>query len=321
MKPYLLLLVTAAALSLTACHRRHHHRPDLALAKGPKHSPTTVDLTSFAQKVNNLYYTERHPRSISQTMDLYLPLDKSVKPPYPVIIWIHGGSWLYGDKNMDCIACRLFARRYAVASVNYRFTNEAVFPAQINDMKAAVRFLRANAKRYKLDRNRIGVWGASAGGHLAALLGTSGDVKALEGNLGYKNESSRVQAVVDWCGPTDFNTAPVQAGPKNKFRFEGAGSAVYNLMGGHMDKASLAAASPVTYASKDDPPFLIMHGDQDDAVPAAQSAQLYEALKRARVDASYQLLTGYGHAFAAPEHYKLVENFFDRTLGKSQTKK
>ncbi len=312
-------IALSIGLLLAGCNR-HHQNEYPALAHGTAASPTTIDLQNHAAQIHNLYYTERQPRSVNQTMDLYLPLDKSVKPPYPVVMWIHGGSWLYGDKTMDCLACQLFARKYAVASVNYRLTNEIGFPAQINDVKAAVRFLRANAGKYKLDGDRIGVWGASAGGYLAAILGTSGDVKELEGSAGHNKQSSRVQAVVDWCGPTDLNTAQSQAGPNNKIRFDGPGTAVYNLMGARMDKKSLASASPVTYASKDDPPFLIMHGDLDDAIPAAQGEELYQTLKNAKVDVSYHLLKGYGHSFAAPEHYTLVEEFFERTLGKAKNR-
>lgn len=316
-QPILISIALLAGLLLSGCHR--HHKVDYAaLAHGTQHSPTTIDLQNHAAQIHNLYYVDGKPRSISQTMDLFLPLDKSIKPPYPVVIWIHGGSWLHGDKKMDCLAGQLFARKYAIASVNYRLTSEAGFPAQINDMKAAVRFLRANARKYKLDPDRIGVWGVSAGGYLAAMLGTSADIKDLEGSAGHNNQSSRVQAVVDWCGPTDLNTVQSQAGPNNKIRFDGPGTAVYNLMGARMDKKSLASASPVTYASKDDPPFLIMHGDVDDAIPPAQSEELYQSLKQAKVDASYHLLTGYGHSFAAPEHYKLVEDFFARTLEKAK---
>lgn len=309
------LIAMAAICLMTACHHRRSKDPYSALARGSAHSPATIDHTLQAMKIQNLYYTERHPRSIMQTMDLYLPLDKSVKQPFPVIIWIHGGSWIQGDKNMDCLACQLFSKRYAVASVNYRLTSETSFPGQINDMKAAVRFLRANAKKYKLDPNRIAVWGSSAGGYLGALLGTAGDVKELEGKSGHNNQSSRVQAVIDWSGPTNLNTIQSQAGPNIKIRFDGPGTAVYSLMGARMDKQSLANASPVTYASKDDPPFLIMHGDQDDAIPPAQSQELCEVLRNAGVDVNNHVLAGYGHSFGAPEHYKLVEDFLDRTIG------
>lgn len=314
-----MVLLVAASILLAGCHHRHQGQ-STALAKGNRFSPATIDFQSQSAKIANLYYTQRNPRSIAQTMDLYIPLNKDAKPPYPVVIWIHGGAWLYGDKNADVLAAQLLAKRYAVASLNYRLTNEAAFPAQIYDVKAAVRFLRQNAKKYKLDENAIGVWGVSAGGYLAALLGTSGSVKELEGSGGYNNKSSRVQAVVDWCGPTDLNTAQSQAGPNNKLRFDGPGTAVYSLMGTRMDKESLAKASPVTYVSKDDPPFLIMHGDQDDAIPPAQSEELYQALQGKGCDVTYHLLPGYGHSFAYPEHLQLVENFFDRTLTKSKSK-
>ena len=133
-------------------------------------------------------------------LDLYLP--EKPQGPLPLVIWIHGGAWLGGDKA-DCPARRLVQRGYAVASVNYRLSNEAIFPAQIKDCKAAVRWLRAHTAEYGLDAGHFGVWGASAGGHLVALLGTSGDTKDFDKgeNLGV---SSRVQAVCDWFGPTDL---------------------------------------------------------------------------------------------------------------------
>jgi acetyl esterase/lipase len=310
----LLISALAAAMFLTGCH--HHHQADgsAAIAQQPSTLPGLPDVSAQAVKIPNLYYTQRNPRSNMQTLDLYLPASKSVKPPYKVIVWIHGGSWLGGDKNMDCLPCKLYSDKYAVASLNYRFSNEAVFPAQIYDIKAAVRFLRGNAKKYHLDKDRIAVWGTSAGGHLAALLGTSGDVKPLEGSSGWNKESSKVQAVIDWCGPTDFTTIESQAGPNNKIRFDKPGTALYDLMGAAMDKQSLASASPVRYVTKDDPPFLIMHGDLDDAIPPAQSQELYEVLRDAGVDANYHLLKGYAHGFAAPEHFKFVEDFLSETL-------
>jgi acetyl esterase/lipase len=308
-----LITVLAAAVALTGC--KHHHRgfPNVAAAQSMHIYDNVPDVSGQAEKISNLYYVEKKRTSIEQTLDLYLPRDKKLRP-YRVIIWIHGGSWLGGDKNSDVLPARMLADRYAVASLDYRFTNEAPFPAQIYDVKAAVRFLRAHAKEYHLDPDHFLVWGTSAGGYLAAMLGTTGNVKSMEGSSGWGNHSSRVQGVIDWCGPTDFNTAQSQAGPNAKMKWEGPGTAVFNLMGGRMDKESLASASPVTYASKDDPPFLIMHGDQDDAVPWAQSQEFYERLRDAGVDANYHLLRGYGHAFAAPEHLQLAKDFIDRTL-------
>lgn len=309
MKHSVALLLIATSLMLVGCKRQH----DVAMAKQKSVSPATVDLKRNAFVVHNLYYSQQGPKSNSQTIDLYWPALTN-NPPYPVIIWLHGGSWLYGDKNMDCLPCDHMLGKYAVASVNYRLATEAAYPAQIQDLKAAVRFLRAHAKTYKLDPNRIAVWGTSAGGHLAALLGTSGDVKQLEGDLGWKKYSSRVQAVCDWSGPTDFNTAQKQSPPTNKIRFDDQSSPVFGLMGGRMDKASLATASPITYVSKDDPPFLIMHGDIDDAIPAAQSQQLADSLKAQKVDVTFHLLKGVGHSFGTLEDFKTVEEFFDKKM-------
>lgn len=277
--------------------------------------PVTLDTNAQIGEFHSLKYTQVG-KSLEQSLDLYLPLH--LKPPYPLVIWIHGGSWMYGDKGDSCSACQVLTSKYAVASLNYRLDQESPFPSQIWDVKAAVRFLRAHAKQYNIDPDRIAVWGSSAGGHLAALLGTSGGVKALEGNEGYKNYSSKVQAAIDWCGPTDFNTAQSQAPSYCKIRFEGQTSPVYVLMGGRMDKESLAQASPVTYVNKDNPPFLIMHGDQDDAIPPAQSEELYKALLKAGVPATYYLLPGYGHAFDTPEHDKIVMDFLDAHLKPSK---
>ena len=317
MKFWRLVTVLVVASGLTACRHHQHASPNVAAAQSMQIYNGVPDVSSQAVKISNLYYVEKKRTSIEQTLDLYLPSNKQLEP-FKVVIWIHGGSWLGGDKNSDVLPARLLSDRYAVASLDYRFSNEATFPAQIYDVKAAVRFLRANAAKYHLDPNRFAVWGTSAGGYLAAMLGTTGGVKSMEGSAGWANQSSRVQAVIDFCGPTDFNTAQSQAGPNNKIWFDAPGTAVYDLMGARMDKDSLASASPVTYASKDDPPFLIMHGDLDDAIPPAQSQELYERLRDAGGTASYHLLRGYGHAFAAPEHLKLVQDFLAQALSKPE---
>lgn len=299
-------LVLSASGSPVAA-RHHHHSNPLVI----------VDTTRHAFVVHNLCYVQRH-RSIEQTLDLYVPAYG--RPPYPVILWLHGGSWMYGDKNQDCLACDHLLARYAVASVNYRLDKEAFFPAQIYDAKAAVRFLRANAQKYKLDPDRIGVWGESAGGHLAALLGVSGEEKKLEGDEGWPKYSSKVEAVCDWCGPSDFNTAQSQAGPNVKIRFTGRSSPVFDLMGGKMDQKSLSEASPVTYVSAHCPPFLIMHGDQDDAIPPAQSQELYDALKSKGCDVELRIVKGFGHGLGDPEQFKTVENFFNVKLDSLKTR-
>ena len=201
-------------------------------------------------------------------LDLYLPA--KADHPLPVIVWIHGGGWSAGGKE-DCPAVSFVTKGYAVASINYRFSQHALFPAQIEDCKAAIRWLRANAKRYNLDAGHVGVWGASAGGHLVALLGTTGDMKKLEGTGGNLDQSSRVQCVVDWFGPTDFAK---MGGWQDK-----PDSPMALLIGGPVrDRQELATkANPITYINKNSAPFLIMHGEEDKLVPMNQSQLLDRA--------------------------------------------
>lgn len=274
------------------------------------------------KKIANLAYVkDGSPR---QTLDLYLPdpeaqfsfLDK--KKPIPVIVWIHGGSWMYGDKTEDCIPARELSDHFAVASINYRLTTESPLPAQINDCKAAVKYLRANAKKYNLDPDRIGVWGTSAGAYLAALMGTTGDVEWMEGKIGEEGYSSRVQAVCDWSGPVNFLSAQGQVGPNSKFKFEGPGSAIYSLMGTNMHPMALLSASPINYITPDDPPFLIMHGDKDDAIPLAQAKEFYDALTSKGVRARFKIAHGKGHDIESPENVEIVRAFFLRNLGSKE---
>ena len=140
-------------------------------------------------------------------LDLYLP-DKA-DGRLPLVVWIHGGAWWAGSKE-GCPAVPLVGKGYAVASINYRLSQHAVFPAQIEDCKAAIRWLRANAVKYHLDPDHVGVWGESAGGHLVAMLGTTGNAKELEGTGGNLDQSSHVQCVIDWFGPSDLVTVGTQ---------------------------------------------------------------------------------------------------------------
>jgi acetyl esterase/lipase len=250
------------------------------------------------------YVPEGHER---QKLDLYLP-EKS-DAPLPVVVWVHGGGWRQGDKS-NCPAVFLTARGYAVASVGYRLSQDAVFPAQIEDCKTAIRWLRANAGKYNLDPDHVGAWGGSAGGHLVALLGTAEDVKELEGK-GNLDQSSRVQCVVDWFGPTDLGAF----GP----RADGEKSPVRLLLGGppSEQKEKAALASPVTHVHKGGPPFLIMQGDKDPLVPPAQSKALAEALKEAGVPVTLVMLEGAGHGgkeFGSDESRKQIVDFFDEHL-------
>jgi len=244
-----------------------------------------------------------------QMLDLYRPTN--TKDPAPLIIWIHGGGWKNGSKE-NCLPLRMgFTERgYAVASINYRLTGEATFPAQIEDCKAAVRWLRAHAEKYGLDAVHFGVWGSSAGGHLVALLGTSGDAAGFDTGKNLE-VSSRVQAVCDYYGPSDFTVRGDMHARTN--------SSVSALLGGSAaeKRETAKAASPVSYVTPDDPPFLIVHGDSDRTVPLDQSRRMDAALRTAGVETELIILPGSGHggpAFAMPEMANKVAAFFDSHL-------
>ena len=250
-------------------------------------------------------------------LDLYLP-EKSTAP-LPLIIWIHGGGWSGGDKQ-GCPALSMIPRGYAVASLNYRLVPEAIFPAQIFDCKGAIRYLRAHAKQYNLDPDHFGVWGGSAGGHLVALLGTSIDVKELEGDIGGNiDQSSRVQCVCDWFGPTDMSVFFDQADRvPNIFKADPNKSPIAALFGGPVKEhlELVKQANPITFVKKDNPPFLIVHGDKDTLVPVAQSEILADALKAVGVEVHLEVMAGAGHGngFDKPSLRGMMFEFFDKHL-------
>ncbi len=249
---------------------------------------------------------------ISLRLDLYFP--KNTAKPYPVIVWVHGGGWSAGSKA-NPRAEFLVSQGYAVASINYRLSDQAKFPAQLYDCKAAIRWLRANAVQYDLDPKRIGAFGSSAGGHLVALLGTTVGVDSLEGKVGGNLQfSSEVQAVCDWYGPTDFLT--ICNYPSN-INHCSANSPEAELIGGPLqtNRAKAIAASPITYIGKGDPPFLIMHGTLDMTVPFQQSVAMDSALRRSGGIAVFKPIIGGGHgdsAFEADSTKLPVVAFFDR---------
>jgi acetyl esterase/lipase len=256
----------------------------------------------------------------SQALDIYFP-EKRDEKPRPLIIWIHGGGWAGGSKTPTGYLGQL-TRGYALACVEYRFSQKAVFPAQIQDCQAAVRWLRANAKKYNLDPDHFGVIGESAGGHLVALLGTSGGKHAFPPVGGNEDQSDRVQAVCDIFGPADFWTVIKQADEdktvKNVFKWNN-GDPYSKLIGAKLgqDKEKCDAVSPVHYVSKDAPPFLILHGDHDALVPYAQSVELADLLTKAGVSVTLQRLPGAGHggpAFGQPAVGRLTNAFFDKYL-------
>ena len=246
-----------------------------------------------------------------QRLDLYLP--PKAEGLKPVVVWIHGGGWEAGNKS-DCPAKAMVARGYVVASVDYRLSQHAVFPAQIEDCKASIRWLRAHAAEYQIDPGRIGVWGASAGGHLVALLGTTGNVRDFDvgENL---NQSSCVQCVIDWFGPTDF----LHYGDPSAARLDDKKSPVTRLLGGTVvEKPQLAKqSSPIYYVKPDAAPFLIMQGDNDSLVPMQQSESLYEALQQAKVQSILKIYPGAGHGgaqFNSPDSLHMMAEFMDDNL-------
>lgn len=257
---------------------------------------------------NDVEYGRAGDRSL--LLDIARPKEPA-EAKLPVIVFIHGGGWRSGDKagGLRQLMPLVASGDYVGASVNYRLSGEATWPAQIHDCKAAIRWVRANAEKYGVDPQRIGVWGGSAGGHLVNMLGTSGGVEKLEGSCGSPNESSRVSCVVAFCGPSDFTGAAKVEGGREP-------SAVTALLGGSIEeKAELAKeASPITYVSEDDPPFLLVHGTADPIVPLEHAEKLQNALREAGVSATLVKIEGGGHGVGGPEVIQRVRAFFDKHL-------
>lgn len=257
----------------------------------------------------------------AQRLDLYLP-EEPADRPLPVVVHIHGGGWRAGSR-FPCPVASLAGQGYVVASVGYRFSQKALFPAQIQDCQAAIRWLRAHAKEYQLDPGHFGVVGGSAGGHLSALVGTAGGKGSFVPIGGNEDQSDRVQAVCDIFGPADFGTVMQQAeadqNVRNIFKFNTPSDPYSCLIGVSLDadKAKTDAVSPAHYVSRDNPPFLILHGTHDALVPYAQSLQLLASLKAKGVAAWLQTLPGAGHggpAFGKPAVNQLMQTFFDKHL-------
>lgn len=251
-----------------------------------------------------------------QTLDLFLPQAKSAKPR-PLIVSIHGGGWTSGDKADAFVGVLYLLIKdgaFVGASLNYRLTGEAQWPQQIYDCKAAIRWLRAHAAELNIDPEKIGVVGGSAGGQLALLLGTSGEVPELEGTLGGNSGvSSRVQCVVNVCGPANFLTI---GDHPSEIQWNEANSIGGKLLGGAIPelKETARAASPVTYITPDDPPMLSVHGTKDTIVPFAQAVEVSTALKKAGVPQA--LITGQngGHVFFRMEALQRERLFFEKWL-------
>lgn len=247
-------------------------------------------------------------------LDLYLPV---LDGPRPAVVFIHGGGWGLGSRasvgpTLDTLRPGLFERLadagLAVATVDYRLTGEAIFPAQLHDVKAAVRWLRREAARLAIDADRIVAWGASAGGHLAALLGLTSGVLELEGEVGVTQASAAVCAVVDWYGPTDLLALVEQGDPDGPMEHDSEASPEGSLIGGAVSQnpARARAASPITYVHADAPPFQIKHGGADRAVPFVQSCALAQALTDVGVRVDLQIVDGSDHMWIGADDIEAI---------------
>jgi len=250
-------------------------------------------------------------------LDIYTP--KAITHPLPVAMWIHGGAWSHGVKEQRS-PVNLVAHGYAMVNIEYRLSQEAPFPAQIEDCKAAVRWIRAHAATYHFDPDQIGAWGHSAGGHLAALLGTSGDIAALEGDGDNLNYSSRIQAVVDLSGPSNILDLYQSLGREGGHRGDRGQRLTAQFLAGspEQNRAMSMAASPITYVSRDDPAFLIIHGEHDPSIPVEQNELFVQKLKAVGVDATL-IVANRGHSVHAASFGREIVSFFDRNLKNNST--
>jgi acetyl esterase/lipase len=266
---------------------------------------------------------------IGHKLDIFLP--KKGKAPFPIVITIYGSAFFSNSSKSTCFkdsfGQTLLKNGFAVVSINHRSSRDAIWPAQIHDVKAAIRFVRANSAQFLLDNSFIGITGFSSGGHLSAMAGTTSQTKSaqingleidLEGNLG-KNigTSSHVDAVVDWFGPTEFLSMD-QCG--SSMSHDGAKSPESSLIGGAIqeNKEKTELANPINYVTKSNPPFLLFHGNKDPLVPHCQSEKLFEKLQKEGVKSEIFIIEGGGHGpgVMIDKYYAQMIRFF-----KSESKK
>lgn len=281
------------------------------------------DVDSYVQLIPDIEFSRIEETSLKLNLLVYRnPMDaifnrEGNKERYPLIMYLQGSGWGWTKQDTFAFLPQLseFAKQgYVVASVQYRGSGEAIFPAQIQDVKAAVRFLKANASKYNVDPEKVGVWGDSSGGHLALLLGLTEGIEEFTGGREHPEESSRVQAIVDWFGPTDLLSMSQYP---SIFDHDSPHSPESKLVGGAIQehKEQARKASPSQYVHAGAPPILMMHGDRDEVVPYEQSAQLFEALKREGNDVTLYRIAGAGHnAFTQPHTLEVVKAFFQAHL-------
>ncbi len=264
---------------------------------------------------------------IGHRLDIHLPANG--KAPFPIVVAIYGSAFFSNSSKATVFnngwGQKLLENGFAVVSINHRSSHDAIFPAQIQDVKAAIRFVRANSNKFSLDNSFIGITGWSSGGHLSALAGTTNTTKTekinglaieIEGNLGnYKQTIGAVNAVVDWFGPTDFLIMD-QCG--STMNHDDVKSPESSLIGGAIqeNKENTALANPITYVNKTNPPFLIFHGDKDPLVPHCQSEKLYEKLQSVNVKSELVIVPGglHGPGVMIDQYYEKAIAFFIKEL-------
>ena len=267
---------------------------------------------------------------IGHRLDIHLPAVGQA--PFPIVVAIYGSAWFSnaakGTVFNEGLGQTLLNNGFAVVSINHRSSSDAKFPAQIQDVKAAIRFVRANAAKFSMDSSFIGMTGWSSGGHLTALTGTTNTTQThsihglevdIEGKLGkYTETGSQVNAIVDWFGPTDFL---IMDKCGSSFAHNDAKSPESSLVGGSIqenpDKCALA--NPISYVNAQNPPFLIFHGDKDPLVPHCQSEKLYEALQKNKVKSELIIIPGGGHGpgVMIEKYYEKMIAFFKGEMGKT----
>ncbi|MGL5316195.1 MAG: alpha/beta hydrolase fold domain-containing protein [Peptostreptococcaceae bacterium] len=292
-----------------------------------------VDTSDITNKYLDVAYANT---SESQKLDIYLPENIDESEPVPVIVYVHGGGFMMGDKTSGCLGSVLegLEKGYAVVSVNYRMSGEETFPAAIEDVKAAIRYVKANASEYNIDTENFAIWGESAGGNIASMVGTTGDDTTFDNSsLGNSDQSSAVQAVVDWFGPIEFNAMDSQFAELGITPKMGTTSsetsAESKYIGGDISQDEYAKiaeqANPTNYISKNDPAFLIQHGTADTNVPVTQSLNFAEKLKSVLGEdkVTVETMEGAAHgdmgdvkAFETEENIARVFDFLDSQLKK-----
>jgi acetyl esterase/lipase len=316
------VVVVAVLLPACASDPAPASRPAPTLASsGPIPSP--IPYEDLGRAYQDISYATISP---AQTLDLAIPRGSG---PFPLIVFVHGGAFVAGDKSTPVFAPYLpvvMEGGFAVASVNYRLAPEATFPAPIQDLKAAIRWLRANAVELGLDPDRFAAWGESAGGYLVSMLGTTAGVTRFDDPaLGNPEVSSEVQAIVDWYGPVGFLAMDEQLGEvaacDGTWRSHGAASSGESMLLGAPLRSVpglVHEADPTTYliAGRPVPPFLIQHGDRDCVVPARQSVDLARALRRIGGSVELRIVEGFGHYedFDLEGQVPVVLDFLGRTL-------